>query len=286
MPSDANPAAAPRRSRSPRGLLLSALLGGFAWLGLGSLQTWLIFPGAASQGRASAIVPENADYTRLDLRAADGTAVAALFGRARMAGDRPTVLFCYGNGNCVADCGWIFEQFRRIGAHVIIPDYEGYGMSGGRPSEAGCYAAADAAYAWLRAQPDIDQRRIFAAGWSIGSAVAIDLASRRPVAGLVAISPFTTMAAMAHRQFPWLPTALLLRSHFDNLAKIPGITCPILLAHGMRDTFIPPEMDDRLAAVAKTKVTRVHIATGTHTSVFEAEDGEIWNAISNFMEGR
>jgi hypothetical protein len=54
----------------------------------------------------------------------------------------------------------------------------------------------------------------------------------------------------------------------------------------MRDTFIPPEMDDRLAAVAKTKVTRVHIATGTHTSVFEAEDGEIWNAISNFMEGR
>ena len=60
----------------------------------------------------------------------------------------------------------------------------GAGMSDGQASEAGCYATADAACEHLLDRPEVDGRRIIAAGWSLGSGVAIDLASRRPVAGL------------------------------------------------------------------------------------------------------
>ena len=72
-------------------------------------------------------------------------------------------------------------HFRRLGANVMIPDYVGYGLSGGSPSEAGCYATADTAYEHLKGRKDVDPGKIVAAGWSMGGGVAVDLAARRPV---------------------------------------------------------------------------------------------------------
>jgi pimeloyl-ACP methyl ester carboxylesterase len=92
---------------------------------------------------------------------------------------RPTVIFFYGNGACLAYMGEVFNGFRRLGMNVLVPEYPGYGMSGGKPTEKGFYAAADAGYDYLAQRPDIDHDRIDAAGWSMGSAVAVDLASRR-----------------------------------------------------------------------------------------------------------
>ena len=82
-----------------------------------------------------------------------GRAIVALFGKALQrdgqpmadAGHRPTIIYFYGNGACMAYSTDVFDHVRRLGANVIVPDFEGYGMSGGKPSEAGCYAAADAA---------------------------------------------------------------------------------------------------------------------------------------------
>ena len=133
---------------------------------------------------------------------------------------RPTLLYFYGNGMCLSDTTEQFDRFRRLGANVLIPEYVGYGMSGGQPSEAGCQATADAAYDHLQRRGDVDPRPIVAVGWSLGGAVAIDLASRRPVAGLVAFSTFTSMVEMARTEFPVPPHSLLLRHRFDSLTKI------------------------------------------------------------------
>ncbi|MGD0388976.1 MAG: alpha/beta hydrolase [Tepidisphaeraceae bacterium] len=206
-----------------------------------AIQDSLIFPGASTQGQRDAILTQGHGYELLSLHTAGGTPIAALFGKALQSDGqpladvrhRPTVIFFYGNGSCMAHSTDVFNHVRRLGVNIIIPEFEGYGMSAGKPSEKGCYAAADTAYDYVLSRGDIDAKKIVPVGWSLGAAAAMDLASRRPVAGLVTISAFTSLRDMAHQTIPWLPTSLLLKYRFDNVGKLAGISCPILIIHGI-----------------------------------------------------
>jgi uncharacterized protein len=267
------------------------------WLGLlalfASLQARLIFPGAQTQGQPYALVRPAADCELVTLSTVNGDRVVALFGPAlTRAGEphpeasrRPTLLYFYGNGMCLNDTLEQFDHFRRLGANVLIPDYVGYGMSGGQPSESGCIATADAAYDHLRSRRDVDPRAIVAVGWSLGGAVAIDLASRRPVAGLAAFSTFTSLVEMARRNFPFLPNALLLRHRFDSLANIARVSCPILLMHGKDDRLIPSSMTDRLAASAHAPVTKLMVEGADHNDFFLVGGTQVDEALLVFLEG-
>ncbi|MDP9174301.1 MAG: alpha/beta hydrolase [Planctomycetota bacterium] len=256
------------------------------------LQTSLIFPGAATKGQRDALLHPGANYELLMLRAKDGSRIAAIFGKALQpdgqpvadADKRPSVLYFYGNGACMAYSMDIFDHFRRMGVNVIIPDFEGYGMSDGAPSEVGCYAAADAAYDYLLSRADIDHSRFIATGWSLGGAVAIDLASRRPVVGLATFSAFTRMADMAHHIMPYLPTSLFLKFHFDNRAKIKTIAVPTLLAHGTIDDIVPPRMCNELAAVVGGKVTCIRVEGGGHNDIFDVGGQSFAGSIQAFFE--
>jgi hypothetical protein len=264
-------------------------------VGLGAIvffiQDNFIFPGASTQGQRDALLTQGSNNEMLSLRAADGTHIAALFGKALQSDGqpladsrlRPTVIYFYGNGSCMAYSTDVFDHVRRLGVNIIIPDYEGYGMSAGKASESGCYAAADVAYDYLLSRKDIDPKRIVPMGWSLGGAVAIDLASRRPAAGLVTISAFTNLRAMAHQFTPWAPLSMILKYRFDNLSKLSSISCPIFIAHGMLDELVPPRMADQLAAVAKGKVTRYAVMNAGHNDVYDVGGEDLWNRLGEFL---
>jgi hypothetical protein len=296
-PPDSVPPARPGRARR---------LGRFAWrlsrlpliLYLGvvavfyAFQTRLIFPGAETQGEPSAEVVPGPDAQLVDLSTARGDRVVALFGPALTpdgrphpdAARRPTILYFYGNGSClkhVADDD--FDRFRRLGANVLVPEYAGYGMSGGHPGEVGCRETADAAYHHLRKRPDVDPARIVVLGRSLGGAVAIDLAARRPVAGLIAMSTFTSMLEMSRLRFPFLPARFLLRHRFDSLSKIGRVGGPILLFHGRRDDLVPEAMMDKLAAAARTPVTRLTVDGAGHNDLFAFGEENILDTIRRFL---
>jgi pimeloyl-ACP methyl ester carboxylesterase len=251
----------------------------------GSIETILVFPGSATQGRAA--VAPGGDHELIPLKTPDGTRIVAEFGGALTRGGKPaddpsgapTVIFFYGNGACAAYMAEEFWRLRQMGANVIMPDYPGYGMSGGRPSEAGFYAAADATYDYIVQRPGIDRDRVVAVGWSMGAAVAIDLALNRRIAALEAISAFTSVPAVAHAAVPWLPVRLILRSRFDNLAKIPAITCPIFIAHGTVDNIVPPPMAGQLAAAAKVSVRPYMVAGAGHNDIFDTGGDALWAAM-------
>ncbi|WZP01057.1 alpha/beta hydrolase [Isosphaeraceae bacterium EP7] len=257
---------------------------------LTAIQDRLIFPGADSQGRPEARVtpPPGATIVTLD---ANGDKVVALFGPALGPGGspdpeasrRPTILFFYGNGMCLADSISRFESFRRLGANVLIPDYLGFGLSGGSAGESGCYRTADAAFDHLSSRKDVDPARIVAAGWSLGAAVAVDLAARRPVAGLAIFSPFTSLAEMVRRSFPFLPTSLLLQHKFDNLSKIGGVKVPVLIGHGRRDQLIPFAMSERLAERVPG-ATRIDVDAADHNDYFDAGGRSVEDALHAFLD--
>ena len=205
------------------------------------------------------------------------------------AAHRPTIIYFYGNAMCLRhavdplandDFGW----FRKLGLNVLIPDYLGYGLSGGEASETGCYQTADACYAHLLSRKDIDPRKIIIAGRSLGGAVAIDLASRHGVAGLIAFSTFTSMTAMTHKQFPVAPTVLL-RHKFDSLAKIDRVTCPILLGHGSNDELVPSAMSRALAAAAKAPATLFVVEGAGHNDFpYQMGEKQVHDAVNAFVE--
>ena len=263
---------------------------------LNAFQTRQIFPGSASQGTPGAAVVPRPGVELLVLKSGSGEHIAAAFGPALTedgqpdpaAASRPTLLYFYGNGWCLRDAvEEDLDWFRRLGVNVLIPDYIGYGMSSGVPGEAGCYETADACLDHLRGRADLDPRRIVAVGRSLGGAVAIDLASRRPVAGLVAFCTFTRMVDMAKRRFPYLPASLLLNHRFESIAKISRVTCPILLGHGGKDRVVPAEMSAALAAAASAHapVTTFTVHGADHNDFFAVGAALILDALRTFLAG-
>ena len=298
MATDALPMSSNATSRQAR--IRSAVLRllrviALAYLGvllvLSVMQSRLIFPGQVSQGTAAARVdpPPGADLVTLSTP--DGTRVVALFGPALTpdgrprtdAAQRPTILFFYGNGECLAACDLEFDRFRRLGANVLIPDYLGYGLSEGSASEVGCYRAADAALDHLRHRPDVDPDRIIAVGWSIGGAVAVDLAARNPLAGLAVLCSFTSMDEMVRRVFNVPGLALMLKHRFRSLDKIGDVHCPILLGHGSRDRIIPAIMSDRLAEAAGGPVTSFRVDSD-HNDFFPIGSDRIDRELGRLVE--
>lgn len=256
-------------------------------------QEKLIFPGSFSQGSASADFQNPPGAERIKL-SADGTDIVALFGAAQDSAGKPvadpsvfpTILYFYGNGNDLATAQWEFENFRRLGANVMIPEYPGYGLSGGKPSESGCYAAAQACYEHLKKRKDIDTSRIFAAGWSLGSGVACDTAFRHPdLAGLMMFSGFTSLDDVGHRNYFFLPVSLILRHHFDSNRKIAQIQMPILLMHGDRDNIVPFEMSGRNRDSAKNSpsVTYIPVAGASHNDFYMIGEKEILAAMKTLI---
>lgn len=274
------------------GFSLALLFGGL--LVLYAFQTRMIFPGSSTQGTAEAVLIPQPGLELLRLTTAKGVAVAATFGAALTengqphpdAAKRPTLLYFYGNGWCMR---WAvesdMEHFRRLGVNVLIPDYVGFGMSGGAPAESGCYETADACYDHLRRREDIDPEKLVAIGRSLGGAVAIDLASRRKVAGLVAFCTFTRMVAMAKKRFPLLPASLLLKHRFDSIDKIARVRCPILLGHGSLDQIVPAQMSAALAlATAKgTPVTSFTVPGADHNDFYDIGEIQILDALRTFL---
>jgi fermentation-respiration switch protein FrsA (DUF1100 family) len=245
-----NPQPKPRRSWKRR-LLREARNLAIAYLGvllvMLALENWLLFPATTA---AQHWQPKPDDRIRdISLISADGTPLHAWWLPAT--GSPGAMLYCHGNGANLSHRGPALLRWQQeLGLGVLIFDYPGYGRSGGSPTEAGCYAAADAAYDWLAQVQHIPPEQILLFGNSLGGGVATDLASRRPHRALVLTRTFTSAPDVAQTIYPWLPAKWLMRNRFDSLAKIGSCRRPVFVAHGDTDGLIPFSLGERLFAAA------------------------------------
>lgn len=254
-------------------------------------QAELVFPGAATRGTDAARFEAPSGSELVELRTRTGEKFAVLFGAALdpfgnpalKPKECPTLLVFYGNGMCLADSLRMFERFRKLGAHAVVVEYPGYGLSTGRPGETSCYRAADAALTYLQQRSEVDPRRIVAVGRSLGGGVAIDLAARRPLAGVITLSTFTSLVDVAAPRFPQFPVAALLRHRFESRAKIGRVRCPLLLIHGTEDEVVPFAMRDRLAGAAAGPVTRLDVPGAGHNNLFTVDGERVLRAMREFL---
>ncbi len=182
---------------------------------------------------------------------------------------KQVLLWFHGNAENI---GYDLDHLRelaQIGVNILAVDYRGYGRSGGSPDEAGVYRDADAAYDYLTEQRHFRAQDIVIYGHSLGGAVAVNLASRRPCGGLIVQSSFTSARAMARRMFGIPLIEYVVKSRFDSLERIREVRAPILIVHGTRDTVVPFSMGQELFTAAPEPKRFFPIQGAGHNNLME-----------------
>ncbi|HEX8168592.1 MAG TPA: alpha/beta hydrolase [Beijerinckiaceae bacterium] len=225
-------------------------------------QGALLYPaGRETATAAQAGLPGFADVT---LMTEDGERIVAWYRPAEPG--RATLLYFHGNGGSLLNRRDRALLLAEGGRGLLIVSYRGYSGSTGAPSEAGLRTDARTAYDWLKER--VPPERIVLYGESLGSGVAVRLATERRVAGLILDAPFTSAADVAGHHYWFLPVWLL-RDQYRSIDRIHELECPLLVMHGDRDGVIPIALGERLFAAAPGPKRFVKLPGVDHVSVLE-----------------
>lgn len=244
-----------------------------AWLMQDSL---IFFPQPASStthlpAHAAPFTVTAADGTRLHGWIAHGSAAPS-----------PTVIYFGGNAeevsHTLADPHWPREW------SIVAVNYRGYGTSEGKPGERDLTTDALAIYDAVVAREGIDGKRIVVFGRSLGTALAAHVAAERPVAGVILVSPYDSLAAIGSHHYPWLPVSLLLRHRFEAESDARRCLMPMLTIVASSDTIIPVGRSRALYdAWAGPKSWQV-VPGVDHNSLVGTPD--FWRGVSDFLARR
>lgn len=245
------------------------------------LQDRLIFfPRSLPESERTRIADRVATAEEVQFNPTAGVRLRGWLLHAATPGRAPLVIYFGGNAEEVS---WLVGySLWPPGWSVALINYRGYGASEGVPGERALFSDATFIYDRLRRRTDIDPTRIVAFGRSLGSGVAVHLAAERPVAGVILVSPYDSMQALASDAYPWLPVRWLLRHPFDSLALAPRIRVPLIAVVGAADKVIPAVHSQRLANAWAGPERTLSIPRAGHNNVSEQPAYE--QAIQQFLE--
>jgi uncharacterized protein len=225
-------------------LKLAAVIVIVLYLGMAAIlyftqRSMMYFPDRAHTSPAQAGLSEAQE---VELKAADGEYSHAWHIAPRQG--RPVILYFHGNGGALHYRVERFRMLAREGIGLVALEYRGYGGNTGAPSEAGLIADAEAAYAFAAAR--YPAKQIVLWGESLGTGVAVALATRKPVGRVILEAPFTSTVAVAASRYWYLPVGLLMKDQFRSDELIGRVTAPVLILHGARDQVVPFAMGERM----------------------------------------
>lgn len=204
-------------------------------------------------------------------------------------GGQGWIVFFYGNGMTVVRTWPIRQLLGGMGYGVACVEYAGYGVSSGSPSEDGCYRSADAALAYLQQEELATLDQVTLIGWSLGSAVAIDLASRRDVRAQVLLSPLTSLLAaaldLARLGKARLGKSAFTTGPFDALSRAKNIDCPTLIVSGSEDALTRPWMANELTKAIGSHARLISLPGVGHNDMLNSGD-RLWNVVKDFLNSQ
>ena len=229
--------------------------------GCQSLENRLLYhptPSDATANTSGLRLDARSAAQEVELRTADGTKVHARW--CPHPQPRGVLIYCHGNAGNLDHLGGLVHQFRAsLECSVLVFDYPGYGRSEGKPSEAGCYASAHAAYDWLTRVQRIGPEQIIICGESLGGGVAVELASQRQHQALVLIRTFTSAPDVAKQSAVLSSAPLIMVNRFDSLKRIPQCPAPVFIAQADHDRLMPFEHGEQLRDACKAPVRMIRL---------------------------
>jgi pimeloyl-ACP methyl ester carboxylesterase len=191
-------------------------------------------------------------------------------------------LLIYFGGNAEDVTGWLWNKNNFPMGSLLTVNYRSAGLSEGQPSEENLFKDALFLYDTFSAKESIDKTKIIVFGRSLGTGIAVYLASQRPVQGVILVSPFDSVKRIAQNKFFFVPIFLLLKHPFDSLARATSIEVPMLAILASEDTMIPPSHSVRLIQAWKGKVYQQIMIGADHNNVHEMKG--YWDSIHEFIK--
>lgn len=262
-------------------LALFVLAYGAAGAWLMTQETRLVFRAGRPLGSSRPAPP----FERIDLPRPDDARQFAWAMPARAGAGDLWALFLHGNDATVASRMNIlhYEQLRALGLNVLAPEYRGYGGLDGVPTEPGLYADARHAYDYLRGHMRVPADRIVIYGWSLGGAVAIDLAAQVPHAALIVEGAPASLVNIGQQMYPFFPIRLIMRNPFEAVLKIERVKAPILFLHASNDEIVPIAEGRLLYETATAPKTFVEVRGG-HVNAARVDAPTFLASIGRLLE--
>jgi pimeloyl-ACP methyl ester carboxylesterase len=205
--------------------------------------------------------PESS-HARAEVLRFDSSGITLKIWHLARAGERAILYF----GGNAEDVAWNIDEYATLfpDTAVFLVNYRGYGGSAGAPSEAALLADAVAVFDYVHER----HPRVAVIGRSLGSGVAVHLATVRDVDKLVLVTPYDSVESVAKAHFALFPVSLLLRDKYDSFSRAGKIKAPILLLIAEDDRIIPRAHSDRLASAFAPELARVQVIGGaSHDSI-------------------
>lgn len=225
-------------------------------------QTHLIFPTHAVA--AAGPLPSGAE--RMSVTTPDGPVLQGLLIPAEQKDPTRTLILGFGgnawNGQDVA------EYLHRLypDHDVVAFHYRGYSPSGGTPSAAALIA--DAPLVYDSAVERTNAARVIAVGFSIGTGIAAQLSSERKLAGLILVTPFDSLKAVAQSLYPWLPIGPLFEHQIDAATPLRASSVPVAVIAAEHDQIVPAERTAALRRVIPKLVYDRTIGGAGHNDIY------------------
>ncbi len=180
--------------------------------------------------------------------------------------DKFTIVFTQGNAGHLGYRNYKARPWIEAGYGVLMVGYRGFGNPG-KPSEKGLYMDARAAIKALLAK-GVREKDLVLYGESMGTGVAVQMATEFNVSGLILESPYTSVADVGAERYPLVPVRWLIGDIFDSLDKIKNVHVPLLLLHGEADQVVPVKFGHKLFAAANEPKQAEFVAGAGHNDVY------------------
>jgi fermentation-respiration switch protein FrsA (DUF1100 family) len=269
-----------------RWIVVSAL--GFAIIAYGGILIWF----KANESRLLYFPEKNLEVSPEMFGAAYGKVLIPSTDGVKIVGwiipspDTSTLwlLYLHGNAGNIGKRGYVehYMQLRKLGLNILTIDYRGYGESPGDPTEQGIFDDGLAAYQYLRSMHHVPSSRIIVYGYSLGSAVAVDVVSKVPAAGVILEGAFPAITDVGQEHYPFLPIQLLAGSHFSSREKIARVDVPKLFIHARDDRTIPIQYGRELFEVAPEPKTFLEVK-GDHDNAHTVDASLFYGGIQLFL---
>jgi fermentation-respiration switch protein FrsA (DUF1100 family) len=240
-------------------------IGLFAWQ-----RDLLYHPFGHSAPPRAVGVPE---MSVLQIETADGLTIHGWYAPPSRPG-APTVVLYQGNTGTTAMRAFKARVLLDAGLGVWLAGYRGFDGNPGFPSEDGLYSDARAVLDWL-ARNGTPAGRVVLYGESLGTGVAVQIATERDVAAVVLESPYTSVPDIAELRYPLMPVQWLALDRFDSIAKVGRIRAPLLITHGDQDTVVPVMFAHQLFEKAPGPKEAVFLPRAGHLDMYAWGVGKV-----------
>lgn len=204
----------------------------------------------------------------IDVTTVDGLALRGWYAPAQK--DKPVIILFHGNGHNIEMRLPKAGPLAGEGYGVLLAEYRGYGGNPGDPGEEGLYSDGRAYIDWLIKEQGVTPDKLVIYGESIGSGVAVQMASEYEAKALILDVPFSSALDVAQSQFFFVPfLSLLMKDQYRSDLKIGGIHTPLLVGLAADDMVIPARFGKKLFAAANEPKTLKIYENAVHMDIFD-----------------